>query len=118
MNRKHTKNLKYKGYCGSVEYNREKKYFHGKVLGMTKDLILYEGDTMDELKTDFQGAIENYFDTCQEMGIKPRKPYGILSIRIPSDLHCKVSRYAENNDVSINAAIRNAIEKQYGNYAY
>jgi hypothetical protein len=30
----------------------KKKYFYGKVLGMTKDLILYEGDTIEEIFND------------------------------------------------------------------
>jgi hypothetical protein len=35
--------LEYKAYYGSIEY--ENRRLHGKVLGMTKDVILYEGNT-------------------------------------------------------------------------
>jgi predicted HicB family RNase H-like nuclease len=45
-------NLEYKGYYGSIDYSKENKCLHGKVLGMTKDLILYEGNTVDELGND------------------------------------------------------------------
>lgn len=40
--------LEYKGYKGSVEYSKADNCLCGKVLGMSKDLILYEGNTIDE----------------------------------------------------------------------
>ena len=33
-------NIEYKGYFGSIEYNKNDKCLYGKVFGMTKDLIL------------------------------------------------------------------------------
>lgn len=50
--------LEYKGYKGSVEYSREDNCLVGKVQGMGKDLIAYEGQTLDELRQDFEAAIE------------------------------------------------------------
>ena len=52
--------LKYKGYAGSVEYNEEDNCLFGKVLGLKKDCITYEGETISELKSDFEGAIDDY----------------------------------------------------------
>ncbi|MDR3366698.1 MAG: hypothetical protein LBO71_07005 [Prevotellaceae bacterium] len=66
-------NLEYKGYIGSIEYSKADGCFVGKVLGMTHDLILYEGNTIDELRADFEAGIES-FESCEEMGIAPRKP--------------------------------------------
>lgn len=43
--------LEYKGYKGSVEQaSKADNCLCGKVLGMSKDLILYEGNTIDELR--------------------------------------------------------------------
>ena len=39
--------LEYKGYKGSVEYSKEDNCLFGKVQGMSKALILYEGDTLE-----------------------------------------------------------------------
>ena len=44
--------LKYKGYTGSVEYSEEDNCLFGKVQGMAKDSITYEGATVDELTSD------------------------------------------------------------------
>ena len=47
--------LEYKGYKGSVEYSREDNCLVGKVQGMGKDLISYEGQTLDELRQGLRG---------------------------------------------------------------
>ena len=52
--------LKYKGYTGSVEYSKEDNCWFGKVQGMSKHAITYEGQTLDELKQDFEGAVDDY----------------------------------------------------------
>ena len=106
-------NLEYKGYYGSIEYSKEDKCLYGKVLGMTKDSITYEGNTVEELENDFRDAIESYLEGCKEIGIKPRKGYnGVLNIRIPSDIHSRIAMYAENSGTSINAFIRDSIERR------
>jgi predicted HicB family RNase H-like nuclease len=104
--------LRYKGYIGSVEYSETDNCLCGKVLGMTKDSITYEGTTLDELKKDFEDGIESYIEGCKEMGIVPRKAYnGVLNIRIPSETHCKVAMITENTGTSINAFIRDSINR-------
>ena len=44
--------LKYKGYSGTVEYSEEDNCLFGKVIGMNKNIITYEGKTVEELKAD------------------------------------------------------------------
>lgn len=72
MHKPHPSNLKYKGYTGSVEYSEEDKCLFGKVQGMMKDGITYEGETVEELTKDFEGAIDDYLQICEEKGIAPR----------------------------------------------
>ncbi|MDR3261554.1 MAG: type II toxin-antitoxin system HicB family antitoxin [Tannerella sp.] len=106
-------NLEYKGYYGSIEYNKADKCLYGKVLGMTKDCILYEGSTVEELENDFKEAVNSYIEGCEELGIKPRKSYnGVLNIRIPSEIHGKIAMISEKTGTSINAFIRESIEKR------
>ena len=78
-------NLKHKGYIGTVEYNAADNCQFGKVEGMVKDSITYEGQSITDLKTDFENAIDSYLEGCEELGVKPCKAYsGMLNIRIPS----------------------------------
>ena len=105
--------LEYKGYYGSIEYSKEDKCLCGKVLGMTKDCILFEGTTIEDLENDFKNGIESYLEGCKELGIKPRKGYrGILNVRIPSEIHSRMALYSENNGTTINAFIRESIERR------
>ncbi|GHT72497.1 hypothetical protein FACS189456_1150 [Bacteroidia bacterium] len=83
--------LYYKGYTGSVEYSEHDECFVGQVLGLERDSITYEGETVDELRTDFEAGIESYFESCDEMGIKPRKPAGYLNVHIPK-MHGQISK--------------------------
>lgn len=105
--------LKYKGYIGSVEYSEEDNCLYGKVLGMNKDLISYEGDTVADLKKDFEGAIDDYLASCKDRGVEPRKPFsGKLNLRMPSELHSRVAAMAANTGTTINDFINKAIVKE------
>ena len=105
--------MEYKGYYGSIEYSKEDDCFFGRALGMPNNLILYEGNTASELYSDFKGAIDTYLDCCQQNGLKPKKSYnGVLNIRIPSEVHSRVAAYAEKHETSINAFIRDSIERR------
>lgn len=105
--------LEYKGYKGSVEYNKIDNCLFGKVLGMSKDLILYEGNTVDELRTDFEAGIDSYLAGCLADGVEPRKPYsGTLNIRISPEVHSKIAMLAQETGITINAYIKQALENQ------
>ena len=51
--------LEYKGYKGSVEYSKNDNCLFGKVQGMSKALILYEGNTLEELRKDFEDGVDS-----------------------------------------------------------
>jgi predicted HicB family RNase H-like nuclease len=105
--------LKYKGYSGTVEYSEEDKCLYGKVIGMNKNSVTYEGKTVEELKADFESGIDLYLESCKERGIKPQKPYsGSLNIRIPSDLHSQLALKAQVSGRSINAIIKDLLTSQ------
>lgn len=105
--------LKYKGYVGSVEYSEEDNCLYGKVLGLHNDLISYEGETVEELKKDFEGAIEDYLASCEDRGVKPRKPFsGKLNLRMSSELHGRVATIAANTGTTINEFINRAIANE------
>lgn len=53
--------MEYKGYKGTVEYSDRDSTYFGKVLDI-KGLVSYEGRTREELKNDFEGAVDEYID--------------------------------------------------------
>ena len=95
--------LEYKGYKGSVEYSKEDNCLFGKVQGMSKALILYEGQTLDELRKDFEEGIDSYIEGCKADGVEPSKPYsGKLNLRMSSELHSKVAAFVATTGITIN----------------
>ncbi len=60
------KKLEYKGYLGSVEYSEEEHLWYGKVLDMGGICITYEGKSFEDLKADFEGAVDFYEECCAD----------------------------------------------------
>lgn len=54
----------YKGYQGSLETSVADKCLYGKLLNIS-DLILYEGNTVDELEQNFKVSVDDYLEHCQ-----------------------------------------------------
>lgn len=105
--------LKYKGYTGSVEYSEEDNCLFGKVQGLSGTLISYEGTTIDEIRSDFEGAVDDYLASCEQRGISPAKPYsGKLVLRMPSELHGRVAAAAAAAGTTINEFINKAISNE------
>ncbi|MCH5247887.1 MAG: type II toxin-antitoxin system HicB family antitoxin [Muribaculaceae bacterium] len=106
--------LSYKGYIGTIEVSEPDNCLYGKVLDLPKEtLISYEGQTIKELREDFEGAIDDYLTFCKEEGIEPHKTYsGSLNVRLSPDVHSKVAILAKQTGISINAFIRKAVENQ------
>ncbi|MCL2027505.1 MAG: type II toxin-antitoxin system HicB family antitoxin [Bacteroidales bacterium] len=84
--------LNYKGYKGSVEYSEEDKCFFGKVLDLAHTLILFEGDTKEDLKKDFEEAIEYHLAyECSEMDHSILAKNAPVNVRIPAYIHKQVA---------------------------
>ena len=103
--------LEYKCYKGSVEYSKKDDCLCGKVQGLNKVLILYEGQTLAELRKDFEDGIDSYIEGCRADGVEPAKPFsGKLNLRMSSELHSRVAAAASSSDTTINDFINKAIK--------
>jgi len=104
--------MTYKGYIGTVRYSEEDEVFHGKIEAIN-DLIMFEGSSVKELKKAFHEAVDDYLETCKEMGRAPQKPFkGSFNVRIPSDLHRKAVERATKMGVSLNQLVQKALEEK------
>ncbi|QTE36821.1 type II toxin-antitoxin system HicB family antitoxin [Mucilaginibacter gossypii] len=101
--------LQYKNYYGSVHFSASDEVFHGKVLGIN-DLVNFEGTSVKELKAAFEEAVEDYIDTCNEIGKSPDKTYkGTFNVRVPSALHKEASTFAAINNITLNEFVKMAM---------
>ena len=99
--------LKYKNYLGSVEYNLTEKYLYGKIL-FIDDLIMYEGNTLEELENSFKEMVDEYLETCKELGKAPQKAYsGSFNVRTGATIHQALAEIAELENISLNKLIIN-----------
>ncbi|MFH0788928.1 MAG: type II toxin-antitoxin system HicB family antitoxin [Pseudomonadota bacterium] len=104
--------MEYKGYIGQVEFDNEAEIFHGEVIN-TRDVITFQGKTVDEIKTAFQESVEDYLEYCAKLGQQPEKPFtGKFMLRIPPDLHRKIYVTAKQSGESINAWIKEQLEQR------
>lgn len=102
--------LQYKNYYAEVHFSAEDEVFHGKIIGIN-DLVNFEGSTVKELKKAFHEAVDDYLETCEELGKEPEKTYkGSFNVRIPSDLHRQAARYAALKNMTLNDFVRHAID--------
>jgi predicted HicB family RNase H-like nuclease len=77
--------LEYKGYRGTFAYDDEATVLHGCVVGI-RDVITFEGRSIEQLKKAFAHSIEDYLDFCRERGEhaeSPGKPCPADIIPIP-----------------------------------
>lgn len=102
--------LQYKGYYADVQFSADDEVFHGKLIGIN-DLVSFEGNSVEELKNAFHEAVEDYIETCQEVGKEPDKTYkGSFNVRIPSELHRKAALMAAIKKVTLNEFVKYAID--------
>ena len=108
--------LRYKGYTGKIDYSEEEKTFFGKVLGLRRDGIIFEGDSVFEIRKDFEDAIDQYLNHCKESGIEPEKTYnGKFVLRMSPELHGQAAEIAESLGKSMNEFINDAVRSAVAN---
>jgi predicted HicB family RNase H-like nuclease len=101
--------LEYKGYYASVHFSSEDDVFHGKLQGID-DLVNFEGASVKELKKAFREAVDDYLETCKELGKEPNKTYkGTFNVRITTDLHKEAANFAASHNISLNDFVKTAI---------
>ena len=103
--------MKYKGYEAIIEYDEEDRLFVGRVIN-TKDIIVFDGFSVDELEQSFHAVIDEYLVDCKTLNKTPDKPFsGRFNLRVSSDLHRKVALEALKQGVSLNTFIENTLQK-------
>jgi len=53
--------MEYKGYFAKVEFDDEASIFHGEIINL-RDVITFEGETVEELRKAFHDSVEDYLE--------------------------------------------------------
>ena len=101
--------MEYKGFIGNVEFDPDARLFHGEVIN-TKDVITFQGKSVDEIEKAFRESIEDYLDWCKSEGSEPEKPYsGKFNLRLSPELHREAAITAKKLHMSLNSFVEKAI---------
>jgi predicted HicB family RNase H-like nuclease len=101
--------MEYKGYIGIVEYDDKARLFHGDVIN-TRDVITFQGKTVNEIEKAFKESIDDYISWCAKDGVAPEKPYSEkFNLRLSPDLHREIAIAAKKLKLSINSFVERAL---------
>ncbi len=102
----------HKGFAARVEYSEEDGCFVGHIAGI-RDLVGFHGESVFELRTAFEEAVDDYLATCEKLARAPNHPYsGQFRLRLPPELHARAAIAAQTQGKSLNAWVAEAIEKR------
>ena len=103
--------MEYKGYQAAIHFDYEAGVFHGEVVN-TRDVIVFEGTSVDQLEREFRFSIDDYLAVCAERGREPDKPFsGRIPIKVSSHLHRAAFTAAKAEGKSLNAWVADTIER-------
>ncbi len=95
--------MMYKNYTAKVEIDPNAKVLAGRVLYL-RDVIVFEGETVEDAEQQFQVSVDDYLAWCAERGKDPEKPFsGKLPFRTTPEHHRKIALAAARAGKSINA---------------
>ena len=104
--------MNYKNYTALIEYSDEDQCFVGHIAGIT-DIVGFHAETVTELRSAFEEAVDDYLETCVKLGKSPQKNYsGKLLLRIPADVHAAIATAATATGKSINQWAADTLAKE------
>jgi predicted HicB family RNase H-like nuclease len=104
--------MTYKNYKAKIIYLEKENIFHGEVINI-KDVITFQGTTVNELKQEFIVSIEDYFEFCKSRNEKPELPFnGFIYLQIPIESQQKLFNAARNSGMEFEDWIMDILNKQ------
>lgn len=105
------KTMQYKGYAAKIEYSDEDECFVGSIAGI-KDMVVFHGESVQEIKTAFYEAVDFYLETCAQRGELPNKPYsGKIMLHLDPEIHAQVAIQAEVQGKSFNQFVGDVLRR-------
>lgn len=103
--------MTHKGYVARIDFDDRDNIFVGRVLGI-RGTISFHGETVKQLRKEFESAVDDYLAECKEKGIAPEKPTsGRLLLRVPPELHNSALVAAHASGKSLNQWATEALQQ-------
>lgn len=106
--------MKLDDYKAKIEYDPELDQFRGEILGLNGSADFY-GKNPTSLRKEFRNSLKVFLDVCEEKGINPSREFsGKFNLRIPPNLHRKISAQAIAEEKSLNQFVSEILEQSIG----
>ncbi len=103
--------MEFKGYQAHVEFDDDANVFHGEVVNI-RDVITFQGKSVDELRQAFEDSIEDYLAFCAQRGEEPEKPFsGRFTVQLSPEQHRKVILAAEKAGKGVDRWIAEVLDQ-------
>ncbi len=87
--------MQYKDYFSKVEFDDQENIFHGEVVNI-RDVITFQGKSVDELQQAFQASVEDYLAFCAQRNEEPERPFsGRFTVRLSPEQHRRILASAQ-----------------------
>ena len=102
--------MEYKGYRAAVTLDYEAGFFHGEIVD-TRDVVTFQGTSIEELEREFKFSIDDYLAVCRERGLEPDKPYsGEISLKVSSKVHRNADAAARSEGKTLEEWLAETLE--------
>lgn len=63
--------LTHKGYAAEIEFDAKDGIYFGRIAGI-RDVVGFHADTVEDLEVAFREAVDDYIETCANIGKDPQ----------------------------------------------
>jgi len=100
------------GYDAVIQYDPDIKMFRGEFIGLNGGADFY-AKSVDGLEKEGRTSLKVFLRMCKEKGIEPRRSFsGKFVVRVPPELHERVTEAAAARRVSLNELVKAALERE------
>src|SRR5919108_4056042 len=104
----------YKGYLARIAFDEQANLFHGEVINI-RDVVTFQGQSVDELRQAFADSVEDYLAFCGERGEEPDQPFsGRFTVRLSPEQHRKVILAAQKAGKDVVQWVTETLEQVIG----
>ena len=100
------------GQTAVISFDPDLGQFRGEFIGLNGGADFY-ASSVEELRREGARSLQTFLEVCTDHGIEPFKRFsGKFVVRVPADLHERVTEAATAEGVSLNQWVREALERE------
>ena len=100
------------GHTAVISFDPELGRFRGEFTGLNGGADFY-ASSVDELRREGTRSLQTFLEVCTAHGIVPLKRFsGKFVVRVPAELHERVTEAATAEGVSLNQWVKQALERE------